>query len=211
MGSHIISSRKEHLIIVYNNESRKHILPPTDKLAELAITSYFAREGRVEQICFILAWHVADSCPIPKSLGDVTRLPADIQKKWSKSYLEELKLLKNKNVYEVVDFYKRRKVIKNHWVFNIKSDGHYRFQLVAKEFSQIQGLDFDELFSPVVHYKTAHLFLAITILEDWDIHSIDIKTAYIYGNLDEKIYMEQPKDFRLSGKKESLATLQSIV
>ena len=120
-------------------------------------------------------------------------------------------MLKNKNVYEVVDFYKRRKVIKNHWVFNIKSDGHYRFQLVAKEFSQIKEIDFDELFSPVVHYKTAHLFLAIAILEDWDIHSIDIKTAYIYGNLDEKIYMEQSKDFRLSGKKESLATLQSIV
>ena len=114
MGFYIISSGKEHLIIVDNNESRMDILPPTDKPAKLAITSYFAREGRVEQICFILAWHVTDSCPIPKSLGDVTRLPADIQKKWSKSYFEELKLLKDRNVYEVVDFHKRRKVIKNH-------------------------------------------------------------------------------------------------
>jgi len=96
-------------------------------------------------------------------------------------------------------------------VFNIKSDGHYRFQLVTKEFSQIKGIDFDELFSPIVHYETAYLFLTITILEDWDIHSIDIKTAYIYGNLDEKIYIEQSKDFRLPSKKESLATLQSIV
>jgi len=55
MGSYIISSGKEYLIIVDNNESRIDILPPTDKSAELAITSYFAREGRVEQICFILA------------------------------------------------------------------------------------------------------------------------------------------------------------
>jgi len=46
-----------------------------------------------------------------------------------------------------VDLPKRRKVVKNHWVFNIKSDGHYQSHLVAKEFSQVKGIDFDELFS----------------------------------------------------------------
>jgi len=61
-----------------------------------------------------------------KNLGDVTRLPADIQKKWLKSCLEKLKLLKNRKFYEVVDLSKRRKVIKNCWIFNIKSNSHYR-------------------------------------------------------------------------------------
>jgi len=64
-------------------------------------------------------------------------------------------------VYKVVDFSKRRKVIKNHWIFNIKSDGHYKSQLVAKEFSQVKKIDFDELFSLVVCYKIIYLFLAI--------------------------------------------------
>jgi len=95
----------------------------------------FVRKKRVEQICFFLAQHIAESCPISKSLGDVTRLLANIQRKWLESCLEELKSLKDKYVYKVVDFPKERKVIKNCWVFNIKSDGCYRSQLVVKEFS----------------------------------------------------------------------------
>ena len=68
----------------------------------------------------------AESCPTPKNLGDITKLPADIQKKWLESYLEKLKLLKDRNVYKVVGLPKRWKVIKNYWMFNIKSDSHYR-------------------------------------------------------------------------------------
>ena len=68
-------------------------------------------------------------------------------------------------------------MIKNCWVFNIKSDGHYRSQLVAKGFSQVKRINFDKLFSLVVCYKTAYLFLVVVALEDWDIYSVDVKTA----------------------------------
>jgi hypothetical protein len=54
----------------------------------------------------------------------------------------------------LVDLPEGRKAIKNRWVFNVKSDGWKRARLVAKGFSQIEGIDFDELFSPVVKYKT---------------------------------------------------------
>jgi len=46
--------------------------------------------------------------------------------------------------------------------------------------------------------------LAIAVLKNWNIHNIDIKTAYLYGNLNNKIYMEQPKDFKLSGKEKKV-------
>jgi len=74
-------------------------LSSVGKKAEPAITSYLvclAREREVEQICFLLAQYAAKSCTIPKSLGDVIRLLANIQKKWLESCLRELKLLKNK-------------------------------------------------------------------------------------------------------------------
>ena len=99
-------------------------------------------------------------------------------------------MLKDRNVYKVVDLPKRRKAIKNYWVFNIKSDGHYRSQLVAKEFSQVKEINFNELFSLIVCYETAYLFLAVAALEDWDIHNIDVKTIYLYSNLNKEIYME---------------------
>jgi len=75
-------------------------------------------------------------------------------------------------------------------VFNIKPDGHYQSCLVAKRFSQVEGINFDELFSLVVHYETTWLLLAIAALENLDIQSVDIKIAYLYGDLDKKIYME---------------------
>jgi len=71
-------------------------------------------------------------------------------------------------------------------VFNIKSDSCYRSWLVVKGFSQVERIDFDKLFSLVVYHETVYLFLAVTALKDWDSHSVDIKTAYLYGNLDRK-------------------------
>jgi len=70
-------------------------LSPICESAELAITSYLeylAREEGVEQIHFFLAQHATESCPIPKSLRDVIRLPANIQKKWLESCFEKAKI-----------------------------------------------------------------------------------------------------------------------
>ena len=80
-----------------------------------------------------------------------------------------------------MDLLKRRKVIKNCQIFNIKFDNHYKSQLVVKEFSQAKEIDFDELFSLVVCYEILCLFLAVAILEDWNIYSVNIKTAYFYN------------------------------
>ena len=99
---------------------------------------------------------------------------------------------------------KERKVIMNHCMFNIKFDGCYRSQLIVKGFSQVEEINFDELFSPVVHYETVCLYLAIAVLEDWDIHSVDIKTTYLYNDLNEEIYMKQSKDFRLPSKEKKV-------
>jgi len=70
--------------------------------------------------------------------------------------------------------------------------------------SQVKEINFDELFSPIVYYEIVCLFLAITTLEDWDIYNINVKTTYLYNNLDKKIYMEQPEDFRLSSKEKKV-------
>jgi len=110
-----------------------------------------------------------------------------------------------------VDLPKGRKVIKNCWVFNIKSNSHYRSQLVAKEFFQIKEVNFDDLFSPVVYYEIVCLFLAIAALEDWDIRSVDVKTAYLYDDMDKEIYIEQPECFRLSGKERKVLWLHKAL
>jgi len=158
--------------------------PPAGKSATTAITNHMvclAKEGGAEHIRFLLALRASETYSLPKTFKDVTKLQADSKKRWLESCLEELKSLKDRDVYEIVDLPKKRKAVKNCWVFNIKPDGHYRSRLVAKGFSQVEGIDFDELFSPVVRYETARLLFAVAALEDLDIQSIDVKTAYLYG------------------------------
>jgi len=77
----------------------------------------------------------------------------------------------------------------------VKLDGRKKARLVAKGFSQVEGLDFDQVFSPVVRFETVRLMLALAALENWYITGLDVRSAYLYGKLNEEIYMEQPKGF----------------
>jgi len=131
--------------------------PPAGESATTAITNHMvhlAREGRAEHICFLLVLRATKTHVLPKTFKDVVKLPADSKKRWHESCLEKLKSLKDKDVYKIVDLPKGRKAVKNCWVFNIKPNGCYQSRLVAKGFSQVKGIDFDELFSLVVCYET---------------------------------------------------------
>jgi len=190
--------------IIIDIEGNKIDAPPlAGKLATTAITNYIvhlAREGGAKHIHFLLVLRATETYFLPKTFKDVAKLPADSKKRWLESCLKKLKSLKDRDIYEIVDLSKERKVVKNCWMFNIKPDGHYQSHLVTKGFSQVEDIDFDELFSPVACYETVQLLLVIAVLENLDIQSVNVKTAYLYGDLDEEIYMEQPEDFKLPGK-----------
>ena len=121
------------------------------------------------------------------------------QKHWRLACQEELDMLRKCKVFELIDHPRDHKVIKNRWVFNVKSDGRKKARLVAKGFSQVEGLDFDQVFSPVVQFKTVRLMLALAALEDWYITDLNVHGAYLYGKLNEEIYMEQPEGFAAPG------------
>jgi len=121
--------------------------PPAGESATTAITNHMvclAKEEGAGHIRFLLALRTTETYVRPKTFKDVTKLPADSKKRWLKSCLEELKSLKDRDVYEIVDLPKRKKAVKNRWVFNIKPDGRYQSHLVAKGFSQVKSIDFDE-------------------------------------------------------------------
>jgi len=83
---------------------------------------YLIRERRAEYIYFLLVLRATETHFLPKTFKDITKLPADSKKRWLESYL---KSLKNKDVYEIIDLSKRKKTVKNCWVFNIKPDSYY--------------------------------------------------------------------------------------
>ena len=81
------------------------------------------------------------------------------------------------------------------------TEGQKHARLVAKGFSQIEGIDYEELFSPVLRYESVRIIFALTALEHWHLEAVDVKTAFLYGKLDEEIYMQQPEGFVQKGHK----------
>ena len=142
---------------------------------------------------------------------DIGKLSAEDQWAWRKAQFEELEALKKRNVYELADLPPGRKAIKNHWVFDLKSDGRKKARLVAKGFSQVEGLDFDEIFSPVVRFESVRTILALAALEKWKIEGLDVKSAFLYGTLDEELYMEQPQGFKVPGKEHKVLRLRKAI
>jgi hypothetical protein len=88
-----------------------------------------------------------------------------------------------------------RKIIGCRWIFTIKDNGTYRARAVAKGYSQIPGKDFQENHAPVVHDTSFHLTLAQKLIFGLDSEQIDIETAFLYGDLEEEIYMEFPDGY----------------
>ena len=90
-----------------------------------------------------------------------------------------------------------RATVGSKWVYQIKynADGkisRHKARLIAHGFMQVQGLDYEETFAPVTGLETICLLFAIAVSKDWKIHQVDVKTTYLYGDLDEEIYMDPP-------------------
>ena len=138
-------------------------------------------------------------------------MASDFADKWHEACKYEMDALAKNGTWTLVDLLPGHKAIKSKWVFKRKADGRFRARLVAKGFTQIQGIDYDETFSPVARFESLRLLLALAALEDWEIHQMDVKSAFLNSLLDEEIYMEQPEGFVVPGQEGKVCLLAKAI
>ncbi|GJR64776.1 retrovirus-related pol polyprotein from transposon TNT 1-94 [Tanacetum coccineum] len=111
---------------------------------------------------------------------------------------DEMNSLRENNTVELVKLPKSKRALKKNWVYKLKTEEHtsrprYKAKLVVKGFSQKRGIDFDEIFSPVVKMGSIRVVLGLVATLDLEVEQMDVKTDFLHGDLDKEIYMEQPE------------------
>ncbi|WVZ89176.1 hypothetical protein U9M48_035612 [Paspalum notatum var. saurae] len=84
----------------------------------------------------------------------------------------------------------------------------YKVRLVAKGYSQIPSTDFNDVFSPVVKHSSIRMLLSLVAMHDYELEQLDVKTAFLHGELEENIYMDQPEGFVIPGKENLVCKLK---
>ncbi|RVW26375.1 Retrovirus-related Pol polyprotein from transposon TNT 1-94 [Vitis vinifera] len=117
--------------------------------------------------------------------------------KWKAVVDEEVQALEKNGTWEITDLPRGKKPVGCKWIFTVKykADGNvdrYKAQLVAKGFTQSYGIDYQETFAPVAKLNTVHVLLSLAANLDWSLHQLDVKNAFLNGDLEEEVYMDIP-------------------
>ena len=139
----------------------------------------------------------------------------DVQE-WQKAMDREMESMYSNSVWSLVEAPKGVKPIVCKWIYKRKrgSDGKvetFKARLVAKGYTQKEGIDYEETFSPVAMLKSIRILLAVAASLDYEIWQMDVKTAFLNGNLNEDIYMQQPEGFKAKGKEHMVCKLQRSI
>lgn len=121
-------------------------------------------------------------------------------KEWQDAMKSEYDSLMKNHTWILVEKPKDQKLIDNKWVFKVKrhpdeSIERYKARVVARGFTQEHGIDYEETFSPVVRFTSIRIMLAIAAQNRFKVKQFDVATAFLYGELEEDVYMKQPIGF----------------
>jgi hypothetical protein len=117
--------------------------------------------------------------------------------------LEEYDSIMRNDVWEVVPRPEGKSVVTSRWLYKTKYaiDGSiekHKARFVARGFSQVEGVDYDETFALVARYTSIRSIISIAAKMGWRIHQMDVKTAFLNGFIEEEVYIEQPQGFEVS-------------
>ncbi|GJR31807.1 putative ribonuclease H-like domain-containing protein [Tanacetum coccineum] len=134
-------------------------------------------------------------CEEPKKVIHALKNPS-----WIEAMHENLLQFKLQKVWSLVDLPNRKRAIGTKWVFRNKMDKRgilirNKARLVALGYTQEEGIDYDEVFAPVARIEAIRVFLAYASFKDFVVYQVDVKSAFLYGKIEEEVYVCQPPRF----------------
>ena len=148
---------------------------------------------------------------IPQTFLEANSSPD--KEKWKKAMDEEMQSLVKNHTWKLARLPKGKKAIGCKWVyaqkegFPSKNDVRYKARLVAKGYAQKEGIDYNEVFSPIVKHSSIRILLALVAQFDMELVQMDVKTTFLHGDLEEEIYITQPDGFKVAGKEDWVCKL----
>ncbi|WKA00618.1 hypothetical protein VitviT2T_018956 [Vitis vinifera] len=135
---------------------------------------------------------------------------------WYNAMKDEMSSMKCNDVWDLVELPNGVKTIGCKWVFKTKKDSlgnieRYKARLVAKGFTQKEGIDYTETFSPVSKKDSLRIILALVAHFDLELQQMDVKTAFLNGELEEEVYMKQPEGFPSSDGEQLVCKLKKSI
>ncbi|KAG8473168.1 hypothetical protein CXB51_035114 [Gossypium anomalum] len=185
---------------IAKNRTRREIKPPK-KYAEADLVAYVLNVA--EDI---------DANQEPSNYSEA--ISCEDSEKWMFAMQEEMESLYKNKTWDLVKLPKGKKTVHCKWVFKKKEgtpgveEPRYKARLVTKGYSQIPGVDFTDVFSPVVKHSSIRALLGIVAMHDLELEQLDVKTVFLHGELEEDFYMQQPERFTVLEKEDYACLLK---
>ncbi|GJS40517.1 putative ribonuclease H-like domain-containing protein [Tanacetum coccineum] len=188
---------QDHLLINVNGDVLFSVLKQEgdkNSYSELGFLSAIY-EGKTHQDLHTCLFACFLSQEEPKRVSKALSDPA-----WVEAMQEELLQFKLQNVWVLVDLPKGHRAIGTKWVYRNKKDERgivvrNKARLVAQGHTQEEGIDYDEVFAPVARIEAIRIFLAYASFMGFTVYQMDVKSAFLYGQIEEEVYVCQPPGF----------------
>ena len=148
------------------------------------------------------------SISLPKTLHETLSHPG-----WKQEMVEEMVALYSTGTWDLVTLSAGKSPVGRRWVYTVKIGSHgevnrLKARLVVKGYTQIYGFDYYNIFSPIAKMAFIHLLFSMAAMRSWPLYRLDIKNAFLHGDLAEEVYMEQPPGFIAQGESSLICRLR---
>jgi hypothetical protein len=144
----------------------------------------------------------------PASSNDVEKEAA-----WQAA-MHEMMTIEDNNTWELTSLPTNHRAISMKWVYKVKRNEasnvvRHKARLMAKGYVQRVGID--EVFAPVARLELVRMMVVLAVHEGWEVHQMDIKSAFLNGIIKEEVYVQQPPDFIIPGSKRKVLRLRKAL